>query len=263
MIDKIYVKESFTKASKCYEEYAVFQKELTDDLIAKIPLEKLHGKILDIGGGTGYMSAKMSEKKSGLHLCSTDISHGMSLMAHSKKAGCPNLSVITSDGEALPFKDSSFDMVVSNLAFQWVSDLNMAFGEVFRILKKMGGLAIATLADGSLPELRESYNHSFGDRGERVMMDVYPTEEAITSILKKSPLASCKTEKTSYVRHYKNALGFLKTLKSIGAKNPFPANRRGVNLEATKKMLDYYDKSFATDKGVTATYQILFIEGVR
>ncbi|MBU2591790.1 MAG: hypothetical protein KKC21_07240, partial [Nitrospinae bacterium] len=66
-----------------------------------------------------------------------------------------------------------------------------------------------------------------------------------------------------YVRYHKNALGFLKTLKSIGAKNPFPPPEGMRNAAAVKKMLDYYDQNFAADKGITATYQILFIEGIR
>ena len=263
MIDKIYVKESFTKAAECYEEYAIFQKELADTLVARIPAGKLRGTILDIGGGTGYMSAKISEKNPSLHLCSADISHGMSIVAQSKRVVCPNLTVLTADGETLPFKDSSFDMVISNLAFQWISDLNKALAEIFRIIKKKSPFLITILADGSLPELRESYNHSFGNKGERVMMDIYPTEEAITSILKNNPIASYKIEKVRYVRYHKNALDFLKTLKSIGAKNPFPPPEGMRNAAAVKKMLDYYDQNFAADKGITATYQILFIEGIR
>jgi len=94
-------------------------------------------------------------------------------------------------------------------------------------------------------------------------MDIYPTEEAITSILKNNPIASYKIEKVRYVRYHKNALDFLKTLKSIGAKNPFPPPEGMRNAAAVKKMLDYYDQNFAADKGITATYQILFIEGIR
>lgn len=94
-------------------------------------------------------------------------------------------------------------------------------------------------------------------------MDIYPTKEAVSSILKDSNLSSCKITKVTYVRYHKCAIDFLKTLKSIGAKNPFSSKKQMGKVGMTKKMLDYYDKNFAADNGVTATYQILFIEGIR
>lgn len=263
MIDKFYIKESFTRAAECYEEHALFQRDLADELIAKIPSEGLTGSILDIGGGTGYMSAKISEKSHPLHICSADISHGMSLVAQAKKENCPNLSIVTCDGEELPFKDSSFDLVISNLAFQWISDLESAFDEILRVLEKRGGFSINILAEGSLPELRKSYKQAFGNDRDKVMMDIYPTEERIASIIGGLNPATYRIERKEYVRYHKNALSFLKTLKSIGANNPFPPPEGMRNAAAVKNMLDYYDQKFVANKGVTATYQILFIEGKR
>ena len=59
------------------------------------------------------------------------------------KTGLTNVTFTEASGEALPFQDESFDVVLSNGAFNLIPDKTQALGEVFRVLKPGGRLMMA------------------------------------------------------------------------------------------------------------------------
>ena len=59
------------------------------------------------------------------------------------KTHLTNVTFTEASGEALPFHDESFDVVLSNGAFNLIPDKDKALGEVFRVLKPGGRLMMA------------------------------------------------------------------------------------------------------------------------
>jgi arsenite methyltransferase len=59
------------------------------------------------------------------------------------KTHLTNVTFTEAPGEALPFHDESFDVVLSNGVFNLVPDKDKALGEVFRVLKPGGRLMMA------------------------------------------------------------------------------------------------------------------------
>ena len=69
------------------------------------------------------------------------------------KTSLKNISFQESSAEKMPFPDESFDVVISNGAFNLVIDKSKALKEVFRILKPRGRLMIADqILTGELPD---------------------------------------------------------------------------------------------------------------
>jgi ubiquinone/menaquinone biosynthesis C-methylase UbiE len=54
-----------------------------------------------------------------------------------------NVLLQEASAEDLPFKDESFDVVISNGVFNLIPDKARALAEVFRVLKPLGRLMIA------------------------------------------------------------------------------------------------------------------------
>jgi len=87
------------------------QKELTERAIELLELKK--GKILDVGCGTGFSLAILEEQ--GFDPVGIDISKPMLDIAKRK-----GLKVKRADFTKLPFKDKTFDGLLSISSLQWV-----------------------------------------------------------------------------------------------------------------------------------------------
>jgi len=101
--------------------------------------------VLDIGSGPGFLTTALAEATgpSG-KVVGVDISKQMVDRAASKSTQ-PWLSYEVADATALPFKDESFDVVVSAQVAEYVPDIDAFCSEVFRVLKPSGrGLILAT-----------------------------------------------------------------------------------------------------------------------
>ena len=89
-------------------------------------------RILDIGTGTAHIPLRILEKSGkDLELVVLDLSRPMAEIAKKNLASTPKTHVVRGDGNNLPFKDRSFDLVVGKLAPH-------KSRESFRILKKGG-----------------------------------------------------------------------------------------------------------------------------
>lgn len=105
------------------------QKIMTLDALEIINF-KTNSKILDLGCGTGFSTKILVDK--GLKVIGVDISKNMLSFAKKK-----NLNVIKSNMTSLPFKDKSFDGLISISAIQWLksSEYNQVLKEINRVIK--------------------------------------------------------------------------------------------------------------------------------
>jgi 18S rRNA (guanine1575-N7)-methyltransferase len=87
------------------------QKELAERAIELLCLKK--GKVLDVGCGTGLSLSVLIER--GFDAVGIDISQAMLDVAKRKK-----LNVRKADFTSIPFKDRTFDGLISISALQWV-----------------------------------------------------------------------------------------------------------------------------------------------
>ena len=99
-------------------------------------------RVLDIATGTGRTSVRLAEE--GFTVCGLDITPEMLRVAYGKKAPESKLSLFAGDAFALPFADSSFDVVLCCRMLQMIpSEDYRGFGrEVSRVMKPDGILVV-------------------------------------------------------------------------------------------------------------------------
>jgi SAM-dependent methyltransferase len=118
---------------------------LVDDVL------KLEGgeALLDIGTGPGDFPGRLRLQGHAGRLVGLDASSGMVARALEKHAG---VEFLQGDAMALPFPDSSFDVVTARHMLYHVPDVSKALLEARRVLKPGGKFMALTNADGYIRE---------------------------------------------------------------------------------------------------------------
>jgi ubiquinone/menaquinone biosynthesis C-methylase UbiE len=102
-------------------------------------LAEAHGRVLEIGGGTGLNLPHYGPNVEELVI--TEPEQLMTRRLEKKLPGYGrSVQVVLAPAEALPFEDGSFDVVVSTLVLCTVSDQEKALQEARRVLKPGGTL---------------------------------------------------------------------------------------------------------------------------
>lgn len=111
-------------------------------------LDLKHGElVLEIGSGNGLMAREMALTVVAKgHVTGVDISATMLAMAREHCAGLHNAHFVEADAAALPFADSSFDVVTITQCLCLVTDIDAAVSEIARVLRP-GGRAIILETD--------------------------------------------------------------------------------------------------------------------
>jgi SAM-dependent methyltransferase len=103
------------------------------------------GRWLDIGSGTGALTTAILELATPIEVTAVEPSDGFTSWAESS---IPDLRArfVTAEAERLPFDSAHFDVAVSGLALNVVSDPELAVAEMARVVR-VGGLVAAYVWD--------------------------------------------------------------------------------------------------------------------
>ncbi len=142
-------------------DYALWEYLRSAKVIAALERARvaLHGRVLDAGCGGGGTALSLAEETAfavGLDLDARFRDSGTRLM---RERGIANAGFVQGDGERLPFRDQSFDLVFSHSVIEHVASAERYLAECRRVLKPGGSLYLSTapwlsLAGAHLPRLR-------------------------------------------------------------------------------------------------------------
>ena len=130
----------FSRFAETYEKWAIPQKETAKTLVEFVQPK---GSVLDVGCGTGFVTSLLPES---CEVFGIDLSPGMARYYYRLYNTC-----VVGDAEFLPFRERSFDYVLSSFTLQWTG-ARITIDEMKRVCRK--GIGIAVPVKGSLPEVR-------------------------------------------------------------------------------------------------------------
>lgn len=118
------------------------------------------GKLLDVGTGPGRLLIELHRKAPGFDLVGIDIAPGMVAQARNNmelQGISEKVSIREGSADALPFEETSFDLVLSTGSFHhWKNEIG-GLNECYRVLKPGGSALIYDLiADTPKSVLRQS-----------------------------------------------------------------------------------------------------------
>jgi malonyl-CoA O-methyltransferase len=245
MTDKIKVAAAFTRQAEAYDSVAAIQREVARRLAQRIVthLPTPPARILEIGCGTGLLSAELAAAFPKAELLLTDISPAMLERARARLGDHAQYRVL--DGEHPAGLEGGFDLIASSLAMQWFTDLPGALARLSRLLAPGGRLCFATLGAGSFVEWRAAHEALALPCG----LHDYPDAATFPW----PPGAGGALEEDSLTEHHASGQAFAKTLKTLGANEPSPGHRP-LPPSAFRKLLDTLQGTFPV------TYHVLYGE---
>jgi malonyl-CoA O-methyltransferase len=205
----------FDAAAATYEAHAGTQLRVAEDLAGRIlalPLAAVP-EVLEVGCGTGFLTAALAPKLPGCRWLATDLAPNM--VAACALRHLPGVTTGVMDGERPHLPGRRFDLIVSNLAVQWFGDLAVGLTRLHGLLRPGGVLAVTTLGVGTFPEWRRHCHRAGVEPGT----PGYPTAAALGLALPGSLVRV-----RAFPLRCGNLKGFLDHLRLTGARTAAPGH---------------------------------------
>lgn len=253
-------RQSFNKAAQRYDEAAILQHEVGQRMLQRLDYMRLQPEtFIDIGAGTGkttYYLCQRYKKARSIHF---DIAQSMLQVARQKtnwlqKAFLGKQFYLCGDAEHLPLASDSVDLIFSNMAIQWCSDLDRTFEEFKRILRPNGTLLFSTLGPDTLKELRNSWQQADQHTHVHHFIDMHDIGDALIRCGFSDPVMDVEHITVTYP----DARKLMRDLKTIGAHNAAPDRNKGLQGKSSfKKMLQNYEQ-YRINGLLPATYEVVY-----
>jgi malonyl-CoA O-methyltransferase len=245
---KARIARAFSEQAGVYDGVAIVQQIAARRLAERIgqSVTALPKRILEIGCGTGFLSARLGEMFPESDLLLTDISPSMLQHCRARLGDQHRYQVL--DGEHPEALTEKFDLIASSLAFQWFDDLRGGMERLGHLLAPGGRMVFTTLGRGSFAEWRRAH----ADFGLPCGAQDYPGVEDFPW----PDGFSHRLDDESVVQNYDNGMDFARSLKILGAREPAPGHKP-LAAGAFRRLLA------SLEGGFSATYHLLYGEVFR
>lgn len=255
-LDKRLLRHSFDAAAKTYDATAVLQQEVGERLIERLELIRMKPRwILDIGAGTGFTTRQLMQRYPRARFVALDIAPHMLRRARRRAPMLRRLRAVCGDAEALPFEAARFDLVFSNLTFQWVNDLDRVYREVQRVLRPEGLLLFTTFGPDTLQELRQSWARADDHVHVNRFVDMHDVGDGLV----RAGLADPVMEMECFNLMYRSSRDLMLELKTLGAHNVAIGRNTGLTGRGRwRAMESEYERWRSMDGYLPATYEVVY-----
>lgn len=250
------VRRVFERVADRYDAAAVLQQEVNRRLLERLDVMRIEpARVLDLGAGTGALSGALLKRYPQAQVIALDLAPAM--LAHARRRGrlWRRPLCLAADAEALPLKRGSVDLIVSNLALPWLTELDRAFAGFARVLKPGGLLLFSSVGPDTLKELRQAW--AAADDGMHVhdFVDMHNVGDG----LMRAGFINPVMEAEHITLTYRDLDALVRDLRDTGAVNIAAGRRAGLTTPRTAAaMRAAYERFRQPDGRLPATCEIVF-----
>jgi malonyl-CoA O-methyltransferase len=256
-LDRARVRARFERAAPGYDAAAVLQREIAGRLRERLDYIKLEpSRILDLGCGTGEGSAALLRRYEGARVVALDLAHAMAQRAARRGPWWRRRPQgLCGDALRLPLADASMDLIYSNVALQWLDDLDQALRECRRVLRGQGLLMFTTFGPDTLRELRESFARVDGGVHVHTFIDMHDIGDALVRAGFADPVMDMEMLTLTYA----DVMGLVADLRGLGATYAAPDAAPGLGGRRRLRALQQAYAAFRDADGrLPASYEVVY-----
>ncbi|HJS91118.1 MAG TPA: malonyl-ACP O-methyltransferase BioC [Steroidobacteraceae bacterium] len=254
-LDKAGVRAAFDAASTSYEAAAVLQARVAEELLSRLePFDLRPAIILDLGAGTGRVSAQLRRRYRRSRVIALDLSPGMLREAHRHQRLWRRFERVCAEAARLPLQSASIDLVYSNLMLQWCEPVDEVLAEVRRVLRPEGFFVFSSFGTDTLRELRSAWAEADSYSHVNRFLDVRDLGDALMRAGLKEPVLDVDRTQLTYA----DGISLMRDLKALGARNATAGRPRSLlGRSRLQRVLSAYE-AFRKDGRLPATYEIIY-----
>jgi malonyl-CoA O-methyltransferase len=254
-IDKEQARRAFERAAPRYDEVAVLQREIGRRMIDRLDYVRLTPRtVLDAGCGTALTTATLAKRYPDADIVALDFAHGMLRHARGQGGFARPPHWVCGDIEALPLAAGSVDLVYSNAALQWSTDLVGTFANLARALRPGGLLMFSTFGPDTLAELRAAWAQADGHTHVSTFPDMHDIGDLLVHARFADPVMDCERLTVTY----EDVDALMRDLKLLGAHNVTAARARGLTGRRRLAAMRAAYERFRRDGRLPATYEVVY-----
>ncbi|XP_055977600.1 arginine-hydroxylase NDUFAF5, mitochondrial isoform X1 [Sorex fumeus] len=215
---------------------------------------------LDIGSGRGYIAQNLNKEAVG-KIFQTDIAENA--LKNTLETEVPTVSVLA-DEEYLPFRENTFDLVVSSLSLHWVNDLPRAFQQIHYVLKPDGVFIGAMFGGDTLYELRCSLQLAETERegGFSPHVSPFTAVSDLGHLLARAGFNTLTVDTDEIQVNYPGMFELMEDLQGMGESNCAWNRKALLHRDTMLAAAAVYKEMYRNEDGsVPATYQIYYMIG--
>ncbi|KAM3856526.1 arginine-hydroxylase NDUFAF5, mitochondrial [Vipera latastei] len=215
---------------------------------------------LDLGCGRSYIAQHLNKDVVG-RLFQSDVAE--IALKNTLDSEIPRVNIVA-DEEFLPFKENTFDLVVSSLSLHWVNDLPKALHEVHRVLKPDGVFIGSMFGGDTLFELRCSLQLAELERegGFSPHVSPFTAVSDLGHLLGRAGFNTLTVDSDEIQVNYPGMFEIMADLQGMGESNCCwnrkPMIHRATMLAAAAVYKELYGNNDGT---IPATFQIYYMIG--
>ena len=269
-VDKNALAQQFSAAAESYDVWAKAQAEIAARLMQHIPAGLAPSLIVDLGCGTGLLSAHLIERYPAASLVGIDLASGMvnhccnSFQAEgtvTAAAGTgPRARFMLGDVEDRASLVPHAELVASSCVAQWFADMPATVCMWAKSLAPGGAMAFACLLEGSFCELEEAYHEALARSFRGLPL---PAPEALPRLFRSCGLRPTLCAEDVVKARYAGARMALRSFQQIGAVFQGQPEHLALGPAALRRLIESYDRRADAEGMVSVSYRVQYIVAER
>jgi malonyl-ACP O-methyltransferase BioC len=264
-VDKCALAQQFSAAAGHYDEWATAQAEIAERLMRQMPGEFAPSRMVELGCGTGLLSAQLLRRFPAASLVGIDLARGMVEHCcnrfHTEHSGAgPRARFVCADVEDRATLVEGTELIASSCVAQWFADLPVTLAMWAQVLSPGGLLAFAGLIAGSFCELEEAYDAALGRDFRGLSL---PSPEVLPSLFRDCGLRTLVCAKDTVRARYASARAALRSFQQIGAVLEGQPGHEALGPAELRRVMTHYDRRADEQGMVTVTHRVQYVVAER